>query len=157
MVALGLDIGERRVGVAVSSSAILAMALPLETIQVSKKDDGSARVVQLIRERGVTHLVVGWPLTMEGRVGRATDRVDKFLKRVVSRLKGVHLEVKIVRWDERLTTTAAESFLIGADVSRARRKQVVDQVAATHILEGFLRAQASTSTPTSPSSQEPKS
>lgn len=150
MVALGLDIGERRVGVAVSSPVIHGMALPLETILVSKKDDGSAHVVQLIRDRGVTHLVVGWPLTMEGRVGRATDRVDKFLKRVSSRLRGYHMTVNIVRWDERLTTTAAESFLIGADVSRAKRKQVIDQVAATHILEGFLRAQAVTPVTSSP-------
>lgn len=138
--ALGLDIGERRIGVAVSSDAILGMALPLETVTATKKDDGTARVAELIKARQITHLVVGWPLTLEGKVGRATTRVESFLKRLAPKLKAADLSVEVVRWDERLTTTAAESFLIEADVSRAKRKQVIDKIAATHILEGFLRS-----------------
>lgn len=137
---LGLDIGTRRVGVAVSSPDA-GFALPVETVDVRHARVGAQRIVGMMKDRGITHVVVGWPINLEGKEGRATQRVDKFLHELQFHMKR-SLEdpesIEIIRWDERLTTTAAESFLISEDVSRARRKEVVDQVAATHILSSFL-------------------
>ena len=137
---LGLDVGARRVGVAVSSPDA-GFALPVETVDVRHARVGAQRIVGMMRERAITHIVVGWPLNLEGKTGRATQRVEKFLRELQVQMKR-SLEdpdsIEIIRWDERLTTTAAESFLISEDVSRSRRKEVVDQVAATHILNSFL-------------------
>jgi putative Holliday junction resolvase len=73
---------------------------------------------------------------MDGSQGRATRNVDTLLEYLDSILE--EFGVDVVRWDERLTTTSAESLLIDADMSRRRRKKVIDQVAATHILESYL-------------------
>lgn len=137
---MGLDVGARRVGVAVSSPNA-GFALPVETVDVRHARVGAQRIVGLMRERAITHVVVGWPLNLEGKTGRATQRVEKFVRELEFQMKRVLEqpdEVIIIQWDERLTTTAAESFLISEDVSRSRRKEVVDQVAATHILNSFL-------------------
>ena len=75
------------------------------------------------------------------RSGPATTRVEAFEALLRPHLKRLSLDWPITRWDERMTTATAEALLIGADVSRAKRKQVIDQLAAAHILDGFLASE----------------
>lgn len=134
---LGLDVGERRIGVA-RSDAAGSFAMPVETVEATDTEAAVERIVGLADERGCHTIVVGWPLTLEGEEGRAVRRVERLVDRLEAALERADMEVDIVSWDERLTTRAAEDFLIGADVSRRRRKEVIDQVAAKHILQGYL-------------------
>lgn len=134
---LGLDVGTRRIGVA-RSDQNASIAMPVETVEAGPGKKPAERIAELVAEAKCHTIVVGWPLTLEGSEGRAVRRVEKFVDRLGDALAAVDEAPEIVTWDERLTTTAAESFLVGADVSRRRRKQVVDQIAATHILQGYL-------------------
>lgn len=134
---LGLDVGTRRIGVA-KSDARGRMAMPSETVDASRRGEAAERIAQIIDQSGAHTVVVGWPLNLDGTAGRAVRRTEKFIARLEEALAKCGREPAIVEWDERLTTSAAENFLIGADVSRKRRKQVVDQIAAAHILQGYL-------------------
>jgi putative Holliday junction resolvase len=134
---IGLDVGSRRIGVA-KSDASAKFAMPDQTVDARRKSDPEGHIVEIIEQSGCHTVVVGWPLTLEGSEGRAVRLVQKFLARLQKRLDELDEPPEIVEWDERLTTTAAESFLIGVDMSRQRRKEVVDQVAASHILQGYL-------------------
>lgn len=131
---MALDVGERRVGVAVSDDQH-TMALPLETVDAMPRQQAASRIVELIADYGAKELVVGWPLDMRGREGRAVERVERFIGALQAELDD---DIAIERWDERMTTSAADRLLVDADVSRARRKETVDQVAACKILEGYL-------------------
>lgn len=134
---LGVDVGTKRVGVAVSD-ALGTMALPLETVDGTKPKLASKHLAEIAREYGVGDVVVGWPIEMSGLEGRAARSVKSFIGHLEVALDRMHLEVKIHKWDERLTTHAAQSLLIEADVSRRKRKETVDQIAAAHILQGYL-------------------
>ena len=127
---IALDVGSRRIGVAVGEGTF---AFPHSTLERTNVRDDVARVVALARERGVRTIVVGDPLTMSGERGLASEQIDGFVAHLARAFEG-----EIERIDERLTTVAAEKALIGADVSRARRKKVVDQLAAVGILETWL-------------------
>lgn len=139
---LALDVGTHRIGVAVSDER-RAMALPLETVDAKPRGEAVDRLVELIEEYDAGELVVGWPLDMSGTEGRAVQRVRRLVEALERRLGRRGDELPIHRWDERLTTSAADRLLSDADVSRAQRKEAVDQVAACKILEGFLAHQDS--------------
>jgi putative Holliday junction resolvase len=129
-VVLALDVGTRRIGVAVGEGTF---AFPHSTIHRTNVRDDVAGIVALARERGARTIVVGDPLTMSGERGPATESIDAFVAHLARAFDG-----EIARVDERLTTAAAQKALIGADVSRAKRKKVVDQLAAVGILETWL-------------------
>jgi putative Holliday junction resolvase len=95
-----------------------------------------ARVRELVAEHEVTRVIVGLPLQLNGKVGPAADSA----KTVAKELQAA-LTVPVQLWDERLTTAAAQRMLIGANVRRDKRKQTVDKVAATLILQSYLDAQ----------------
>lgn len=138
---MSLDVGTRRIGVAVTDPDG-RMALPWRTVDAKPRDAGVREIVEELVRRDVHTLVVGWPLSMDGSEGLATRRVEAYLDAVRAKVPTGH-ELEVVLWDERLTTTAAEATLIGADVSRRKRKGVVDQIAATYILEGYLGSRRS--------------
>jgi putative Holliday junction resolvase len=127
---LALDVGERRIGVAVGEGTF---AFPHSTIERTNVRDDVAAIVAIARERGAGTIVVGDPLTMDGRRALASEKIDAFVAHLARAFDGA-----IERIDERLTTAAAQKVLIGADVSRAKRKKVVDQLAAVGILETWL-------------------
>lgn len=129
---LGIDVGDARVGVAIAEADI-DIAHPRVTLPAAS---AVSEIVAIVDDEDVVSIVLGWPLQMDGSEGLATRRVEVFEKRLIEALDT--RDIKIFRWDERLSTTAAENFLISADVSRARRKLVVDQLAAAHILQGWL-------------------
>ena len=129
-VVLALDVGSRRIGVAVGEGGF---AFPLATIERTNVRDDVAAIVAMARERGARTIVVGDPLTMSGERALASEKIDAFVAHLSRGFDGT-----IERIDERLTTAAAQKVLIGADVSRAKRKKVVDQLAAVGILETWL-------------------
>jgi putative Holliday junction resolvase len=127
---LALDVGTRRIGVAIGEGTF---AFPHATIERTNVRDDVERIVALAQERGAQVIVVGDPLTMSGERGIASENIDVFVAHLARRYEGA-----VERIDERLTTAAAQKALIGADVSRAKRKKVVDQLAAVGILETWL-------------------
>ena len=135
---MALDVGSHRIGVAVSDDK-RTMALPLRTVDARRRRSALEEIIELIEDYDVAELVVGWPLDMTGAEGRAVDRVRDLVDDLEQALSRQDIgPLPVHRWDERLSTTAADRLLIDADMSRARRKETVDQVAACKILEGFL-------------------
>jgi putative Holliday junction resolvase len=134
---LGLDLGEKTIGLAISDRR-LTVASPLETIRRSKFTKDAEALAKLCAERGVGGLVLGLPVNMDGSEGPRCQSVRQFAANLAE-LTG--FTVPIAFWDERLSTAAVERVLIGeADMSRKRRGQVVDKMAAAYILQGALNA-----------------
>jgi putative Holliday junction resolvase len=131
--ALGLDVGERRIGVAVADPGG-TFAMPLMTIERTAIAADIARIVELARSYDAAEIVVGDPVTLSGERGPATIKMDTFVEKLARSFEGA-----IHRVDERLTTAQATKTLIAADVSRKHRKRVVDQMAAALILETYLQ------------------
>lgn len=129
---VGLDYGEKTVGVAVSDR-LRGVATPLETIRRTKFAADAARVLQVAGGRDAGGIVIGLPLNMDGSEGPRAQSTRAFARNL-SRLT----PLPIAFWDERLSTVAAERALLEADTSRARRKEVIDAVAAGYILQGAL-------------------
>ena len=136
---LALDMGEKRIGLAVSDPlGITAQGLEV-WIRRNRQADLD-HLLQVAREYQVRKIVVGLPSHMDGRLGDAAAGIMEFAGAL-----GGALGVEVIPWDERLTTVAAERMLIQADVSRRRRRQVVDQVAAVLILQSYLDSRDLTS------------
>ncbi|GLT07925.1 Holliday junction resolvase RuvX [Sulfitobacter sp. PR48] len=129
---IGLDLGEKTIGVAVSDS-FLSVATPLETIRRKKFGLDAARLTEIIRDRRIGGLVLGLPRNMDGSEGPRCQSTRAFARNF-DRL----LPLPITFWDERLSTVAAERALLEADTTRKRRAEVIDHVAAGYILQGAL-------------------
>ena len=139
---LGLDVGEKTVGLAISDRG-LAVASPLETLKRGKLADDVAALGQVCRERTIGGLLVGLPVNMDGSEGPRCQSVRQF----VANLAEHGLGLPAAFWDERLSTAAVERLLIAeADMTRKRRGQVVDKMAAAYILQGALDALANQNT-----------
>jgi putative Holliday junction resolvase len=135
---LGLDVGAKTVGLALSDRR-LTVASPLETLRRGKLADDVAALVGLCRTRIVGGLVVGLPVNMDGSEGPRCQSVRQFAANLAER----GLDLAVAFWDERLSTAAVERLLIAeADMSRKRRSEVVDKMAAAYILQGALDALA---------------
>ena len=130
---LGLDVGDRTIGIA-ARDALLFTAQGIETIRRTFLARDLERLGQLVVEYEVDTLVVGLPKNMDGTQGERCEIVRGFADEV----RRVLPQVKIIFWDERLSTVAAAKSLIAADVSRAKRKKVIDKMAAVFILQGYL-------------------
>ncbi len=128
---LGVDVGSVRVGVALCDPLGIT-AQPLLVIE-RKREDVFARLAALAREHEVTELVVGYPLRLSGEHGPATEAVDAFIAELAK-----HLTLKVTRWDERLTTAAAERSMKEGGARRAKRRANIDKVAAALILQSYL-------------------
>jgi putative Holliday junction resolvase len=130
----GLDLGEKTIGVAVSDATRL-VASPLETLRKSKFTDDTAALFRLMESRGAAGLVIGLPVNMDGTEGPRCQSNRAFARNLL-RLRP---DLPIAFWDERMSTMAVNRMLIGeADISRARRAEVVDKAAAAWILQGAL-------------------
>jgi len=131
---LGLDVGSKTIGVAVSD-ALGWTAQGLTTISWDENDMTSAddELKDIINEHEIGKAVIGLPKNMNGTIGERGE----IAKIYATRFERVH-QIPVVLWDERLTTVAAERVLLEADVSRKKRKQVIDKMAAVMILQGYL-------------------
>jgi len=127
-----LDVGEVRIGVAVSDELGITAQGVTVVRRVGGRRDLEA-IADVLRPYAPDRLVVGLPLSMSGAEGPQAARVRAFANDVAT-----HLGLPLEFWDERLTTVAAERTLLEADVSRRRRREVIDKVAATLILQGYL-------------------
>ncbi|QEK12111.1 Holliday junction resolvase RuvX [Crassaminicella thermophila] len=132
---MGLDVGDKTIGVAVSDAMGLT-AQGIETIRRTNKKADYKRLGEIIQEKEVTKIIVGLPKNMNGTIGPQGEKVLQFVEGLKNRFN-----MEIVLWDERLTTVAAERVLISADVSRKKRKKVIDMIAATYILQSYLDSQ----------------
>ena len=129
---LALDHGTKRVGVAVSDE-LKMIATPLEFIPAEPLDGMLARLKDIIREKEVELILVGMPRNMDGSYGPAALKAQEFVA-----VLGAKFAVPIKTWDERLTTTQAQKFLISAGVRRDQRKEKVDKTAAAILLQSYL-------------------
>ena len=132
---MGLDYGSKTVGVAVSD-ALLLTAQAVETIcrtQENKLRKTLARIEELCREYEVERIVLGFPKNMNNSEGERCEKTLEF-KEMLERRTGLTVEL----WDERLTTVAADNLMMEAGIRRENRKEYVDQIAASFILQGYL-------------------
>ncbi|MGZ3427332.1 MAG: Holliday junction resolvase RuvX [Polyangia bacterium] len=132
---LGLDVGSRTIGVAVSDELGMA-AHGVTTLSRRGTQKDVAQVLELVRRYQAERIVVGMPYEMDGSDGPRATRVRVFLDALVA--AGLAVE----EWDERYSTVEAEATLLEANVSRSRRKEVIDQMAAQVILQGWLEARS---------------
>jgi putative Holliday junction resolvase len=129
---MGLDVGERRIGVALSD-ADRTLATPLTTIRAAPREQAFAQLRRLVAEHSVIEIVVGLPLTLRGEVGPQATIIQAFAAELEHAL-----DLPIALFDERLTSAAAEQMLRDLGVKPAKRKEQIDQVAAAIILQDFL-------------------
>ncbi|MHA7873531.1 MAG: Holliday junction resolvase RuvX [Hyphococcus sp.] len=129
---LGLDLGEKTIGVAVCDPA-RRVAAPVETIRRRKFSQDANSLKALAEERGVVGLVLGLPLNMDGSEGPRAQSTRAFARNL-DRV----LPLPVAFWDERLSTAAMERGLVALDTSRAKRAQQIDEMAAAYILQGAI-------------------
>ena len=130
---LGLDLGSKTIGLAISDSG-LTVASPLTTIRRQRFTADAEALMALITERGIGGLVLGLPKNMDGSEGPRAQSTRQFATNLLEKI-----DIPIALWDERLSTAEVERVLIGeADMTRKRRGEVIDKMAASVILQGFL-------------------
>jgi putative Holliday junction resolvase len=131
---LGLDVGTKTIGLALSDTR-LVIASPLDTIRRRRFHDDMAALFALVDRHDAGGLVIGLPLRLEGSDGPRTQSVRQFARNLLA-LR----DMPVAFWDERLSTAAVTREMIAHDMTRKRRAEIVDRVAAAYILQGFLDA-----------------
>lgn len=137
---LALDVGDRRVGVAVSDEMGL-LASPLAVLQRRSKADDWVRIARLVREQGVGGLVVGHPLNADGSPGPQAQRIERYAAALVEALRAEGLDLPLTLWDEYGSTQRAQEAMIEAGRKRRDRQVRIDAVAAAVILQDYLDGQ----------------
>ena len=132
---IGLDVGSKTVGVAISD-LMGWTAQGLDTLHINEQDNqlGIDTLIQIIKKENVGTVVIGLPKNMNNSIGFRGEASLKYKEALQIAMP----QLEIVMWDERLSTMAAERSLLEADVSRAKRKKVIDKMAAVFILQGYL-------------------
>jgi len=132
---LGLDFGEKTIGVAVSDP----FGWTAQGIEIIRRKDENnlkaciSRIGEIITEYSVEKIVMGYPKNMNNTISERCEKTEAFKARLEKTFK-----IQVILWDERLSTIAAERGLLEADISRKKRKQVIDKMAAVFILQGYL-------------------
>jgi len=129
---LGLDVGDKRIGVAVSDGSC-TLSMPIDVIERKDDEDTVYRLKEIISNYDVSEIVVGLPKRMDGADSDQTKKVYSF---IILIKRGIKLPIKL--WDERLTTVMAEKILIKANMRRRKRKCIIDKVSASIILQNYL-------------------
>ncbi len=129
---LGLDLGSKTIGVAISDDLFLT-AQVLTSIKRTTLEKDLAVIVSLVDEYGVEEMVVGLPINMDGSSGESARKAESFIDKLRETLP-----IRIIPWDERLSTVAAERILLEGDLSRKKRRKVIDRLSAAIILQGYL-------------------
>lgn len=132
---MGLDVGDKTIGVAISD----ALGLTAQGLEVIRRAENSEqdfkRLKQLVKAHGIAKIVVGLPRNMNGTLGPQGEKVLAFIRELRQ-----FLQLPVETWDERLSTAEAERLLISADISRRKRRKIIDKMAASIILQGYLDA-----------------
>lgn len=130
---MGLDVGDKTIGVAVSD-LLMITAQGVTTIRRTNIKNDISELKKIIDEYQVTKIVAGLPKMLDGTVGIQGEKVLNFLDKLKN-----HVDLPIELEDERFTTSISERMLIDADVKRKKRKEVIDKLAAVHILSGYMQ------------------
>lgn len=131
---LGMDPGTKTIGLALSDTTLM-IATPMEIIRRKRFKDDVARLREIVADQNVGGFVIGWPVNMDGSEGPRCQSVRAFSENLAK-----EFDLPQTLWDERLSTSAVERTLLEADSSRAKRKDVIDKMAAAYILQGALHA-----------------
>lgn len=131
---LGLDVGDRTIGVSLSDTR-WQISTPMKTLKRQGTKRDVLDLVALIQEHTVAGIAVGWPLNMDGSIGPQAQKTENFSQALAD-----SIEIPVLLWDERWSTRAASRAMLAADLSRKKRDKLVDQVAASYILQGVLDA-----------------
>jgi len=137
---LGLDVGDRRIGVAVSDTAGL-IATPLEVVHRTSRVQDFRRIANLVREQQAAGLVVGHPLNDDGSAGPQARRIERYVAALAEALRAEGLDVPIVFWDESFSTQRAEETIALSGRRSRQRRGHIDAVAAAVILQDYLDEQ----------------
>jgi putative pre-16S rRNA nuclease len=129
---LGLDLGSKIIGVAISDD-LLITAQVLTSIKRTTLEKDLDTIRNLVEEYNAEELVVGLPINMDGTMGQSAQKAEEFIQNL-----RLCLPIKVIPWDERLSTVAAERILLEGDLSRQKRRKVIDRLAAAFILQGYL-------------------
>lgn len=132
---LCLDVGEKRIGVAVSDWLGL-LAQPVETVVRKSTADAVERIGDLIRKEAAEKIIIGLPKNMDGSEGFQAESTRKFAQRLLE----VVPDIEVIYWDERLTSKMARQSLSHMKIEKAKGKKLIDTVAAVHILQSYLDA-----------------
>lgn len=132
---LGLDVGSKTVGIAISD-LMGWTAQSLDTLRIDENNNelGIEQLAEIIKQHGVGTVVIGLPKNMNNSIGFRGEASLQYKEKLQEALPSI----EIIMWDERLSTMAAEKSLLEADVSRQKRKKVIDKMAAVFILQGYL-------------------
>jgi putative Holliday junction resolvase len=130
---IAFDIGDKRIGIALSDP-IFNMALPLDTYYRKGMAEDAKKLAELAKSKGADTIVCGMPVNFDGSESYQTKKTRKFVEELQK-----YTDIKIMLEDERFTTVQAESLLIEADMRRDKRKTVIDKIAASYILENYLK------------------
>ena len=130
---LGLDLGTKSLGVAVSDES-LTFSLPLKTIKFQNYEESLDEIKKIIKEKNIGLIVLGLPKNMNSTLGDAAKRSENF-KIFLEK----NINIKVILFDERLSTVEAEKILLDEDMSRKKRKKYVDSIAASVILDTYLK------------------
>lgn len=133
---LGFDIGEKTIGLALSDVRRM-IATPYKTLERGKFAKDADRLLSIIREHNVGALVLGYPINMDGSEGPKCQSVRQFARNLAAKIS-----LPMLLMDERMSTMAVTRTMLDADLSRARRAELVDKMAASYILQGALDAMA---------------
>ena len=132
---MGMDYGEKTIGIAVSDP----FGWTAQGVEIIRRKDENnlkesmERIKELIEQYDVKKIVLGFPKNMNNTLGDRAEKTLEFKEKLEKRFS-----IEVILWDERLSTKAAESILLEADISRSKRKKVIDKMAAVYILQGYL-------------------
>jgi putative Holliday junction resolvase len=129
---MGLDIGSHTIGVAVSDELGIT-AQGLKTLKRKSMEEDLKEIEMIVRQFEIGEIVVGLPKNMDGTIGKQAEIVLNWVKILMDKIN-----IPVVSWDERLSTVGASKVLLEADLSRKKRKKVIDKLAAVLILQGYL-------------------
>ena len=129
---MGLDIGSHTIGMAISDELGIT-AQGLKTLRRKSMEEDLREIAAIIDQFGINKIVVGLPKNMNGTLGKQAEIVLHWIKTLNEKI-----QIPVVTWDERLSTVGASKVLLEADLSRRKRKKVIDKLAAVLILQGFL-------------------
>ena len=140
MRSLALDVGDKRIGVAISDE-LGVTARGIFVIERTSDKSDTSRILEAVRENGAARVVVGLPLNLNGTDSLQTGKVREFAAKLENKLRSNGMpDIKVILHDERFTTKIAESVLIEADMRREKRREIIDSQAAAVILQSWLNS-----------------
>lgn len=135
---MGLDVGDKTIGIAISD-ALLITAQGLKTLNRTNIKSDTGEIINIIDHNDVERVIIGVPKNLNGTDSMQTEKVYQFKKKLENKLRSTgRQKIELTFWDERYTTVIAENILIEADMTRKKRKSVVDKMAAVVILQSYL-------------------